>query len=309
MFSLGIVHPQLFPETSKGEGAILETISLLVADGFFDALEISSIKDSLVRKRVKELLQQHGIRKVYCCAPPILMNKINLNALEEEERAEGVRQVKNYLDEALFMEAEIFTVLSGPDPGPEKRLEAREHLILSLTELCSYVEERDSNLTITLETFDRAVDKKCLIGPTPEAVQVARKVSGAGFENFGLTLDQGHLPLLEEKPGEAINEAIHFLFHIHLGNCVRTDQKHPLYGDQHPRYGLGGCHLELGDLVSFLQALADQGFCRDQLKRDIKPVLSFEVKPALGESSLQTLEETKKTWLQAWGRFADSWKK
>lgn len=299
-FSLGIVHPQIFPETGKGEEAVLETLLVLVSGGFFDAVEITAIKDPAVRSKAKDLLKEFGIRTVFCCAPPILMKKLNLNSLQPEERLEHLRIVKEYLDEAIFMDAEIFTVLSGPDPGPEKRPEALQVLIASLQELCEYAAKRSKSLTVTLETFDREVDKKCLIGPTSEAVQVAREVIGAGYSNFGLTLDQGHLPLLEEEPRSAICEALPYLFHIHLGNCIKSDLSHPLYGDHHPRYGLAGCHLSSADLVAFLEVLSECGFWRDRKAKGQKPVLSFEVKPAPDENSLDTLQETKETWLQAW---------
>ncbi len=303
MFSLGIMHPQLFPITIQDETTILDSLQLLIEDKFFDTFEVTSIGSSKIRNDVKSLLEQNGIRIVYSCAPPILGSKINLNALDPGERAVGVERIINYLQEAIFLGAEIFTVLSGPYPGADKSTEAKAALIQSLKEICRYGQDNSSKLTITLETFDRNIDKKCLVGPTSEAVKIAEEIRLAGYNNFGLTLDQGHLPLLDEEPDYAINKAVHYLHHIHLGNCVKLDREHPLYGDQHPRFGLEGCHLVDSDLAAFLAVLKGQGFFRKPADGSVKPVLSFEVKPGLGESSLQTLVETKNTWLRAWEEF------
>lgn len=301
---LGIVHPQLFPQCAAGKDSVLETLTLMVEDGFFNALEITSIADPGIRRKSRDLLENNQIHTIFCCAPPILMQGINLNELDEKKRASHISSMKRYLDEAVFMGAEIFTLLSGPDPGAEKREAGTKALLLSLEELCNYAATLDRNLMLTLETFDRDVDKKRLIGPTVEAVMISQALRGLGCDNFGLTLDQAHLPLLNENAEEAIAEALPYLYHLHLGNCIKCDPDHPLYGDHHPRFGLSQCHLELNDLVSFLHALDRLDFWSGNGDEGQKPVLSFEVKPAMGESSRDTLEKTKETWQKAWEKFA-----
>jgi sugar phosphate isomerase/epimerase len=228
------------------------------------------------------------------------MHRINLNSVREEERIEYVEQIKGYLAEAVSMGAEIFTVLSGPDPGPARREAAKECLVASLNEICRFAAAKDYALTVTLESFDRGIDKRCLIGPSNEALEIAREVIGSGFQNFGLTLDQGHLPLLGEDPAYAISKTLPFLSHLHLGNCIKDYPDHPLYGDHHPRYGLTGCCLELNDLVKLLHILDSHSFWREKQHEGDKPIISFEVKPAPGESSLDTLQKVKETWCHAW---------
>ena len=85
---------------------------------------------------------------------------------------------------------------------------------------------------ISLEAFDDKIDKKCLIGPTPRAVELAERVRQQ-VANFGLTIDLSHLPLLKESPSE-------FLIHAHAGNCMIADTQDPAYGDMHPRLGYPG---------------------------------------------------------------------
>ena len=57
IISLGIVHPMIYPETLQGEGPILETITKIVTDDFFGAIEVSWIKDPNVREKVANLLE------------------------------------------------------------------------------------------------------------------------------------------------------------------------------------------------------------------------------------------------------------
>ena len=45
----GIVHFMAFPATMKGEGPVLETCRQILADEFFEVIEISWIKDLAIR--------------------------------------------------------------------------------------------------------------------------------------------------------------------------------------------------------------------------------------------------------------------
>jgi len=112
--------------------------------------------------------------------------------------------VKELVDDAYSINARSLIVCSGPDPIKDRE-KARVSLVKSLKSLCKYAEQgaRDHTLLICLETFDRDVDKKLLIGPTVEAVKIAKAVREECW-NFGLCIDQGHLPLLKERPEEAL---------------------------------------------------------------------------------------------------------
>jgi len=90
-----------------------------------------------------------------------------------------------------------------------------------------------------LESFDFDVDKKCLIGKSDLAADIARKVRKK-FSNFGLILDLSHFPLQYEQTKKALKNSIDFITHLHIGNCVLRDKSHAAYGDQHPRFGVEG---------------------------------------------------------------------
>jgi sugar phosphate isomerase/epimerase len=225
------------------------------------------------------------------------MQKLNLNSLVEEERQKAVRQVYRSIDEAAEMGAERVAVLSGPDPGDADRPKAWDALLASIREAAAY--GQDKGIAITLETFDRTIDKKCLIGPSDYAEQFSREVR-RDFPSFGLMYDLSHMPLLYETPEFALGTLKDHLVHIHVGNGVR-DPGAPGYGDLHPRFGWpGGCN-DVPELTEFIRALFKVGYLDES--KPVKPWVGFEVKPQNpDETSELVIAGTKRAWQEAWAR-------
>ncbi|MEM2094954.1 MAG: sugar phosphate isomerase/epimerase family protein [Candidatus Bathyarchaeia archaeon] len=293
---VGIVHPMIFPECGRGEGPIIETAMKIIGDEFFGAIEVGFVKDRDTRKRLAKLLNEGNLEVVFCGGPLVLAQRLNLNSLDEQERKRSVEGVKQIIDMAYDVDAKICTILSGPMPSAEHKQKATSLLVDSLRELCDYAKSR-GNLMLTLENFDVEYEKRCLIGPTSEAAAVAEKLR-ATFSNFGLTVDLSHLPLLHEKP-EAVKKAGAYLEHVHVGNCIMRDRADPMYGDQHPRFGIANGENDVDELAAFLKALENMGYF---VKKTVtsKPVVSFEVKPAPGESSEAVLAGSKRVFIEAW---------
>lgn len=300
-FHVGIVHAMAYPECLDGEGPILETLSRIVEDEFFGAVEVTWIKDDKVRRQAAQLLESSHLDIIFAGQPPLLMQKLDLNSQEEKERQEAIDQCKNSVDQSYQLGARIMPVLSGPDPGEDKRESATALLVDSLNQICQYAQEKGEEylLAISLETFDRTIDKKCLIGPVQEAAAMAKAVKES-FSNFGLTVDLSHLPMLGESAHEMLIDATDDLIHVHLGNCV-LDKEHPLYGDTHPRFGIpGGCN-DVEEVRQFLEVLVYTGFFRKSVPTSL-PVVSVEVKPQEGESSGAVIANAKRTLKDAWAR-------
>ena len=53
---VGLIHFMAFTDSIRGEGPILETIKKIALDDYFNAIEISWIKDSKVREKVRKML-------------------------------------------------------------------------------------------------------------------------------------------------------------------------------------------------------------------------------------------------------------
>ena len=293
---VGLVHSMAYPETSKGEGPILKTLEEIAEDDFFTAVEVTHIKNTKVKEKVREVLQTAGLVVSYGAQPLLLSNNLDLNSPDENHRKKAVTKMKEGVDEAYEMGAIEVAILSGKDPGKGKRQKTIELLVDSINQICEYAKSK-GEIKVILEIFDQTIDKKCLIGPTNYAREVAEKVKKE-HSNFGLMVDLSHLPLLNETPTQAIVPIKDFLVHAHIGNCVLKDKNHPAYGDQHPRFGIPGGENGVDEVVAFLKVLLDVGF----LNPGNPPIVSFEVKPMVGERSKTLIANAKRTLREAWIR-------
>ena len=295
---MSIVHFMAFPETMLGEGPIAETVAKIAEDDFFDAIEVGWIKDEAVRREVHHIAEVSHLTVAYGAHPALLSQKLNLNSLDPESRSRAVIQMKECVQEAAELGARRLVLLSGPDPGDALRGEATRLLVDSLHQICEH--GRQYGVGITLETFDRSVEKRALIGPADEAAVLAAKIR-SDYGDFGLLYDLSHMPLLDETALQALTILRDHLVHIHVGNCVMDEPAHPAYGDQHPRFGIAGGRNDVPQVVDFIRALIAIG-CLQELRNGILPLVGFEVKPQAGESSTQVIANAKRVWRQAWAR-------
>jgi len=297
--NIGTIHFMSFPEVMKGEGPIIKTLEKILTNDFFSAVEITRIKDDKVREQAKKMLESSHMVSAYGAQPVLLSNKMDLNSLIEEERKKAVDEIKKCIDEAAYLGAKGVAVLSGPHPGKELEKEAINRLLQSLEDLCSYSQKQ--NLKFELETFDSDVDKKCLIGKSELAADIAREVRKK-FSNFGLLLDLSHFPIQHEQTKTALRNCADYMTHLHIGNCVLKDSSHPAYGDQHPRFGVSGGENDVEQVREFFEVLFKLGWLKKEgkVKPGDKPIISFEVKPMAGENSSIVLANSIRIFKEAW---------
>jgi len=299
VLTLSVVHFMAFPECMGGTGPIAETLTKIALDDFFGAAEITWIKDPQERARVREIAEQSRLELGYGAQPTLLTQQLSLNDLDPDGRRRAIDQVKACIDEAAELGCQRVAFLAGPDPGDADRERALDLLADSVTELCRY--GQDKGVALTLETFDRDVDKKSLVGPSDLAAQFAARIR-ADFPDFGLMYDLSHMPLLGESAVEALSALKEYLVHIHVGNCVKVPGREA-YGDQHPRFGFPGGENDVPELAEFLKALFEVGFLSPDGSGG-RPWVGFEVKPVAGESSELILANTKRAWRQAWAQLS-----
>jgi sugar phosphate isomerase/epimerase len=292
---LGVVHFMAFPAVMAGEGPYVETLRQIARDEFFTAVELGWVNDQAQRTAAAALLRQSHLSVGFGAQSAILTTKSNLNALDEAARKEAVALVERCIDQAAELGARRVAVLSGPYPGAADEEKGKRNLVASLLDLCAY--GRGKSIGITLETFDRTVEKKALAGPTALCVEISEAVR-QDFPEFGLMLDLSHIPLVGEGIRQCLTTGRDHLVHAHIGNCVLRDKAHPAYGDQHPRFGIEGGENDTPQVIDFLRALFDIGF----LGGTDRPFLSFEVKPLRGEDAEAVIAGTKRVFAEAWAR-------
>jgi sugar phosphate isomerase/epimerase len=288
-----------YPGVQSGEQRFLDTFTALAEDDFFSLIELALVKDPIQRESIRKLVEVSHLSITYAAQAALMGQKLDLNSLDNSKRRRAVKETMTCIDEAYDLGAERMSLLSGPDPGASKRDEATRALVNSLKEICAYGEKK--GLAVTLEAFDRDVEKKCLIGPAKEAAAVARSVR-TEFPTFGILYDMAHGPLLEENFENALTILKNYLVHIHVGNCVK-EAGNPAYGDKHPRFGVKGGLHDVGDLTHFLQILFDVGYLGKRLRpREKLPIVGFEIKPLPGETPEAVLASTKRVWRQSWAQ-------
>ena len=294
--SLGIIHPMIYPGCMKGEGPILETLSNIALDPFFGTVEVRRPLDTALLPKMRKILDVSGLRVGIAGQPPLLVGKFNLNSENEEDRQKAIADVKLSIEAGAALFAEKVIVLSGPAPESSKKAAAKKLLIASLKELAKCA--KDKGLIFSLETFDASVDKKCLVGPSKEAAELAAEVK-KDFPDFGLCLDLSHLPLLNEESAYALKTVKKYLNHVHIGSAFVEDKASPAFGDQHPRFNLKGSMNSPKDLAEFIRMLFKIGYLPSSTVAR-PPVVSFEVKPLPEEPSELVLANTKRVWKEAW---------
>ncbi|MGD1019450.1 MAG: sugar phosphate isomerase/epimerase family protein [Verrucomicrobiia bacterium] len=293
----GLIHFMAFPSTMKGEGPILDTCRQILADDFFEVIEISWIKDPAVRAKVKSLLATAGVEVKYGGQPRLLTQKLDLNSADEAARRRAIEEIKHAVDDAAEMGIRDVGLLSGSDAAPAERPAAMDRLENSLVELCRHAAK--SNCNIVLEVFDRDIDKKCLIGPASTAREIAARVKRS-CKNFGLLVDLSHIPLLSESPAQALQPVREHIAHIHIGNAYFKDRQDPAWGDQHPRFGYPGSANDVPEIVAFLRELFAVGYLRADGSR--RGAVSFEIKPVGDEDSTVMIAASKRKLLEAWAK-------
>jgi sugar phosphate isomerase/epimerase len=303
----GVIHPLIFLECRGGEGPILETLPIIIQDATFGAIEIAPIKNPEIRQKAKHLLAQSALQVVYLPILPVLLEKLEPGSADPDLRRVAMERLKVLIDEAIDFGASMAMVQGPLDTTPGEREATTARLIEDLQQLCDYAaaHSRRQLLFITLENFDRDVEKKRLIGPTVEAAALAAAVNRP---NFGLTIDLSHLPLLGETSAHALQTAAPHLIHAHIGNCVIDHPGTPLYGDFHPRFGHPLGRNDLPEVVDFLRQLEAVGYwsqARERLGRT--PILSMELRPMPGEDDpLAVLANGKRTFMRAWAEVSAS---
>jgi hydroxypyruvate isomerase len=280
-WKIGIVSFMAFPSMMKGEGDIPGFFKKIGSDPFFELFEVcaltedrwNQIKPFLAGKFVARGLQ-----------PELLTRKLDLNSMDSMERAKAIDYVKEEIDIAARRGISNLALCSGPDPGEELRGKAHEILVKSLKEICGYAASR--GVTILLENFDREYDKRLLIGPTEEALDVIRKVRSE-HANIGLLWDLSHAPMLSEDP-KVLRNAASLLSHVHIG-CTKEFQGKLL--DTHPVFYTPGAINTEVEVSSLLSELWNIGY---------KGMISFEVRPEEGQTSDGIIAQAKAALMDAY---------
>jgi len=286
-WKVSIVSFMAYPGMTQEKGDLAGNLLKILGDSFFDAAEVPSISSAdweRVKGHMAERTFARGLQ------PDILTNKLDLNSTDEAKRREATSRIKSEIDLIGSRGIRMIGICSGPDPGVAKRKEAVGSLVQSLMEICEHAAEK--RVRVALETFDREYDKKLLIGPLSEAIEVVSKVKKR-FDNIGLMWDLSHAPMLKEAP-EDLRRAAGLLAHIHVGCSKKTDGT---LLDTHPGFYTKGAVNSESDVARLLRVL---------LEINYEDMVGFEVKPEPHQTSEEIVSTAKGVLMSAYQSVASS---
>ncbi len=287
---IGVTHhllcPDAWSDADEHERSLVETVLPLplAAVDLFGPLGLAPERVA----REAAAVRDSGKRVVYTAPMLHHVPGCDPSSPEAAKRCAALSLARRHLDAARQYGARLITFVSGADPGPAERDAGRD----AFAEFLATIAQEAAPLPVAVEPMDRDLDKRALVGPTAEAAAIIDQAQRHTDGDLGLLVDMAHVPLLGETFAEALGATGRRLRHVHLGNCLLADANDPLYGDKHPPLAYPGGRHGPGELASFLAALAAHGWLGTA-----EPTVSFEVRPAAGQTPAATLQQHVQ-WLQ-----------
>lgn len=228
----------MFYEVFYGHGGpetLRDTLGRLLADGFYKSVELGVVTEPGA-KRLLRAYAAEGLRVVEWLSSLGQREPLCFCALEEDRRARSVGLALQSLPHIAEAGGVGVGISSGADPGPARREEARKRLFDSFYT----VGQRAASLglRLLLEPLDRAANKRNLLGPTLETLDVIYRLRQEGIP-IAFAWDAAHAALNGEDVEQSLISALPVLGQIHLSNAV-TDPADARYGDNHMAFGSGG---------------------------------------------------------------------
>lgn len=297
-FKIGLVSFMAYPSMLRGEDPdVLKFLKKIALDDYFDAIEVTWIKDEIKRAEAAKLLRTSHLEVCYGAQPRLLTTGLNVNDLNEDGRKKAESTLMEAIDEAYQLGSKGIAFLAGKWQKETKE-EAYNQLLKTTRNLCAYAKTKD--MFVELEVFDYDIAKSSLIGPAPLAARFAADVRTT-CDNFGLMIDLSHIPMCRENSQFVVRTLRPYLTHFHIGNTIITNPSDEGYGDEHQRFGFPNGSNDTEEVLDFLQVLKEEGFFNAKETY----VLSFEVKPWKDEDPDIVLANAKRVLNRAWAFLED----
>ncbi|MFP4430834.1 MAG: sugar phosphate isomerase/epimerase family protein [Spirochaetota bacterium] len=279
----------IVPDIQKDPSEAGRLLAPFLRDGYWKTFQIPPVGSRDAAAKLGAVLRLAGVRPTFDIGGTVTDGELNLQSPDPVIRAKALETAEELVDQAYLIGARVADFNPGPDPGPETRTQELANLADSLARLCDYAAEKAADqggrrngewpevLTISLEHFDREVDKRRILGPTEEAAEFIRGLRRR-VPNIGLTMDLSHLVLLGEDPKEAVTIARSYVTNAHLSNCIFGDRNDPRWGDRHPPFFVPGGTVDAGTIEAFVSGLQEIGYFAPNSSGS--GMLTFQVKPA-----------------------------
>lgn len=228
MIRRSVVLSAIVPQSATDSRVLSDALSILEKTRT-DTIELYTPFD--MAREMGKVIEDSSIDcDVYPIAGVQKTQGYSLCDLDENKRQEALTLVKRAIESARILGAGKVLITTGRYPGKEEERKALDLFIDSALILSREAE----NMEIVLETGDRTVDARQLLGPTDLSLEITEEIRRS-CPNFFLTLDTSHLAQLGEEVELSLEKGIKFSDHVHFASCI-LKEGHPLYGDKHPHF-------------------------------------------------------------------------
>ena len=286
---LGINHQFLYEKSMTDAEAHTETLAKLSSSELVDALDCWCWRGERAKREI-EILRASGKIINYNIGDRFGEAAAVPSSPDKAERDHAYSTVMREIEYGIALGSKKIVIGSGKD-FPADRDSAKERFFEFIMKIG---EELPPDVTLALEPTDRDIDKYFLFGPMDETVEFIKRVRASGLENFGMLLDQCHIPLMHETVESAVSKLSDTLVHVHLGNCLLSDKSSPMYGDKHPAWSYPGSEYTEDDGARYLALLKKIGYTEKTGN-----TVTFEMRPYLGKTPEESLAGFVKVYREA----------
>ena len=286
-YILGVNHQFLYPQAMKDAREHRLTLQKLSATGLVDALDCWVWPEKRQADEEIRALKDSGKWINYNIGDRIMDEPCFPASPDAARRERALDILKREVGYAVECGAGKIVIGSGPDV-PDDRQAGKDRFADILMRLR---DEIPPGVILALEPTDRTIDKHYLFGPAGETAQFLRDMRQRGFANIGMLLDMCHIPIMGDTLETAVSDSADVLVHIHLGNCIIKNPRHPFYGDKHVPWGIPESEYGAEEAAAFASLLCGAGYFAGD-----HSTVSFEMRCYEGTSPEESLQMFLDIW-------------
>lgn len=228
---------ELFFPRMTDDSQVAEIVERIGESGFYRWVETGIVTSQQASQRIHRSLQQQGLQLTQWMTFELLKENLDLCSLESSLRMRSVHRAKELVHLAAACGTRKLSVVSGRDPGAERREEAKRIFGDALCEIAEEMRQYPQ-MILQVEPLDRFAHKCQLIGPTDETVRWMAALRQSCPALY-LAWDSAHTALNEEDLHQSLQQSAGLISQLHLANAITRPQAEG-YGDYHMKFGAPG---------------------------------------------------------------------
>lgn len=225
-----------FPEMTQ-EAKVADIVRRIADIGYYRGFETGIIHQPEIARQIRTVAEERRLNVTQWLTFELLKDNLNMCSLDAELRKKSMLRACELVHLAAECGTTKLSLVSGSDPGPEQREEAKKVFGEVLVQIGEVVRQYPG-MIMQIEPLDRFAHKCQLIGPTPETVSWMNDLK-ADCPDLYMAWDSAHVALNEEDLAESLTLSAPLIGQLHLANAI-LDPAAEGYGDWHMKFGEPG---------------------------------------------------------------------